>query len=455
MTTLRAALILGLLTLTSVTLGAATLGAPPLAEAEWSTRVPADAGEVDLLAAALDPVVLPPLGTDAADPTFGPGVRVSNTDRIGEPGVKIDGNGVVYVHAPGRLWRSTDGGASFVKLTLSGATGPLTCGCDADMSIDDLNNIIWTDLAYPNCVNAGASVDKGDHFLSDRYACSTEYGGGMDRQWIETEGQLFTYLTYRIGGTIYMAVSSPAASPVFVSLGPANQFGSNFRAGYLAVDRTSGHAYLSYTSGTTVRVAVVLNGVVLEDRLVANTGGSNLDAFSAPAVDQAGNVYVVWNERGTVNGASITKSMLAASSDHGHTWGAPRRIDVTATSVFPWIVAGAEGKVGIVYYGSSDAKLPGSVTGDWFVHYVYGESAQTGSPSFTDVVAVPTKVKTGPICTGGTGCASGTRTFLDFFGVHVFPDGRAGIAYNDNTGLTPTQAPYVYFAPQVDGPRLL
>ena len=33
--------------------------------------------------------------------------------------------------------------------------------------------------------------------------------------------------------------------------------------------------------------------------------------------------------------------------------------------------------------------------------------------------------------------------------------GRVGIAYNDNQGLTPTQAPWVYFIQQVDGPKML
>lgn len=417
----------------------------------WSTRVPADAGAEDLGVVEPLPVPRPELGLDAAAPVFAPDVRVSSTQRIGEPALKIDGNGVVYVHAPGRFWKSTNNGSSFTQVAL---TGVVTCGCDSDVSIDAANNVMYTDLAYPNCVNVGMTPDQGAHWVANRYACGLDQGIGMDRQWIETDGKFSTYLTYRVGGTILLAYAPLSPLPAFLNIGPVNQFGSNFRAGYLAVDKAQDRAYLSYTSGNSVRVAIVEGPLVLDDRLVASTGGSNLDAFSAPAVDEAGNVYVVWNERGVVGGATITKSMLSASTDGGLTWSAPLRVDTTATTVFPWIVAGAAGKVGIVYYGSSDAKLPGSVTGDWFVHYAYSDNAASASPTFTDVVAVAHSVRTGPICTQGTGCPSGTRGFLDFFGVHLFPDGRAGIAFNDQTGLASNVAPYVNFAQQVDGPRL-
>lgn len=449
----RAALALALLV--TLTAGWTAASRPMAAEEGWSTRVPPGALEVDAAPAGPTEVAVPALRMESAVPVFGGEVRASGTDRIGEPAVKVAGDGTVYVHAPGRLWRSTDGGASFQRVTVTGGFGPVACGCDADVAVDDLNNVMYTDLLYPNCVSVGMSPNRGDRWITNRLACNIDEGTGMDRQWLETSGKLHTYLTYRVGGVILLSVAPASPAPVFVSLGQVNSFSSNFRAGYLAVDRAADIAYLSYTSGQSVRVVVVeQGGLVMNDHLVAPTGGSNLDAFSAPAVDRAGNVYMVWNERAVVGGAQVTKSMFASSTDRGKTWSAPVRVDTTATSVFPWIVAGADGKVGIVYYGSADARLPGSVAGDWYVHYAYSANAHDASPTFTDVVAVPHVVRTGPICTQGTGCASGTRGFLDFFGVHMFPDGRAAIAYNDQTGLAANVAPYVNFIQQVDGPRL-
>lgn len=455
MRTLGKALVLALVTLAaslSVAVGTAP-DEPGLMTWASAGFAPPGARVEDPTAAPAAPVAIPPIGDSASVPVFGGEAFASTSVRVGEPGLKIAPDGTIYVHVPGAIFVSTDGGASFVRPSAGGITGVFTCGCDTDMIVDQNNQIIVTDLVYPNCINAAWSPDRGDTWITNRAACPGDTGLGMDRQWIETDGDLHSYLTYRIGGQIKLLVAELSPVPVFVPQGRVNQFNSNFRAGYLAVDTNDDIAYLTYTSGNTVRVVVVNQGLYTpgHDHLVATTGGSNLDAFSAAAVDDAGNVYVVWNERA----GSVTKTMMASSTDHGVTWSAPVKVNqAPATSVFPWIVAGGDGKVGIVYYGAAQSALPGSVTGDWYAYYAYATNAHDATPSFTEVLAVPHKVKTGPICTGGTGCAGGTRTFLDFFAVTKFPDGRAAIAFNDETGLAPGSAPYVKFVQQVDGPRL-
>lgn len=458
----RTAGLLGLLLLLPLGLGladtslASVLAFDP-ASSGWSTRV-TEPGASD----AVPPPPLPawsPVRLSADVPAFGREVRASGGDHMGEPGVKIAPDGTIYVHAPGFLWVSKDHGATFARSNLAGV---VLCGCDADLAVSDLNEAFYSDLNYPRGGSIGASVNQGDTWVPGGIVVQP----GSDRQWIESDGLLRTYLTLRSGGNIQGWVASGPAHE-FAPLGVINQQPSNFRAGYLAVDRgltrdPTGYAYFTYTSGNSVRVVVTQLGgleggmILPSDHLVADTGGSNLDSFSAAAVDDAGNVYVVWSERAVVNGAAVTRSMMASSTDHGATWSAPVQVEqAPATTVYPWVVAGADGKVGIVYYGSSQATLPGSVTGDWYVYYAYSANAHSAHPSFTETLAVPHKVRTGPICTGGTGCSgAGSRTFLDFFGATKFPDGSAAIAFDDQEDLSITSYPYVHFVQQVGGPKL-
>ncbi|MCA1813654.1 MAG: hypothetical protein LC624_06855 [Halobacteriales archaeon] len=468
MSTARSAALVGLLLLSVFGTGIATMGVASVQEIlafdpasdAWSTRV-TEPGFTD----STPP---PPLathwraigpGTDATIPVFGNEVRASGSDHMGEPGVKIANDGTIYVHAPGFLWVSTDSGATFHSINLQGVR---LCGCDADLAVNDLNEAFYSDLNYPVGGSIGATLNQGATFVPGGLVVQQ----GSDRQWIESDGLLHTYFTLRSGGVIDGYVATGPAHE-FAPLGQLNVQGSNFRAGYLAVDRglsrdPTGYAYFTYTSGNSVRVVVTQAGgliggskVLSSDHLVASTGGTNLDSFSAAAVDDAGNAYVVWSEQASVAGHIVTKSMMASSTDHGATWSAGHQVNsAPATSVYPWIVAGKDGSVGIVYYGSAQATTPGSVTGDWFVYYTYSANAHDANPAFTETVAVPHKVRTGAICTGGTGCGGGSRAFLDFFGVTQFPDGRAAIAYDDSEALPSSAYPYVHFIQQVDGPKL-
>ncbi|HEV8360058.1 MAG TPA: hypothetical protein VGR28_06350 [Candidatus Thermoplasmatota archaeon] len=431
----------------------------------WSTRQGPEALETDAVAAAS--FVAAPVATDALDavPVFGGEARVDNADRIGEPGISAGPDGTLYVDAPGRFWRSQDGGATWTKLNMQGV---VVCGCDADSTVDDLNNVWYADLNFPNCTQLGLSPVHGDAWVP-MPLCNP----GQDRQWIETSGSLHTYATYRIGGRIHLHVAEANPVPAFAPFGSFNVQNSNFRAGGMAVDRATDpgldRAVLTYTSGNTVRVVVTelggvvgglagqqTNGVVAHDYLVATTGGSNLDAFSSAAVDAAGNIYVVWNERAVVGGATITHSMYASSTDHGATWSAPHKLEQgPATTVYPWPVAGGAGQLFVTYYGSSQAALPGSVSGDWYVYGAYTENALDPAPTLQESLVVPHKVRTGPICTQGTGCAGGSRAFLDFYVASKMADGTVIIAFNDSETLASSAAPYVHFVKQLSGPKLI
>ncbi len=182
--------------------------------------------------------------------------------------------------------------------------------------------------------------------------------------------------------------------------------------------------------------------------------------FPAITIDPAGVVYLAWT--GDVNAAA--NSTAAANNgtnpvynrvffthsqpgvvDAG-SWSAPKAIDPgTANSnVFPWMVAGDNGHVGVAWYasklgtvnagnvGSANNGANDKTNNDWHVEYASSADASTASPTW-DVAVVSGTIHIGAVCDQGLNCADGTRTLLDFFDVALDPQGRPNIAYVSDT----------------------
>ncbi|HLI24428.1 MAG TPA: hypothetical protein VKU91_05705, partial [Acidimicrobiales bacterium] len=200
--------------------------------------------------------------------------------------------------------------------------------------------------------------------------------------------------------------------------------------------------------------------------------------FSPMAIDKAGNIYVAWaqapvNGSGVIDGPSTI--YMAVSADKGATWSSP--IDVSGqipglqTNVFPWLAAGKDGAVDVVWYGtkalgdcSSSAGCGSSnVTGSWNVYMAQTLNAVTaGAPNDTPTFAT-TKVTEfpnhyGAICTFGISCSTGgDRGLLDFIQVQVAPSGAADVVWADSANTDAvggTSSATIGFARQVAGPGL-
>jgi hypothetical protein len=186
--------------------------------------------------------------------------------------------------------------------------------------------------------------------------------------------------------------------------------------------------------------------------------------FPVVDVDKAGNVYVVWSDGFKVE--------YAASTDGGKTFSQPFQVNkdnrglVAATGaekpdpgksdLFPWLAAGADGYLDIVWYhgqgGSATSNLayrdPGDAKTSWTVAFsqlgsAHKVSAGKTSPTVLNYSeAVTPVVHTGDICQNGTFCSlvpvpgapfsTGDRSLLDFFEVAIDSGGRANIALADN-----------------------
>jgi len=149
---------------------------------------------------------------------------------------------------------------------------------------------------------------------------------------------------------------------------------------------------------------------------------------------------------------------LLTSSDHGHTWSAPKQVDHDSkglgTHVLAHLAVTAPGNVDVVWYGTSATGEPNGVYGTitfqspctdgfplysdpkapgWNVYMAQTTNALDASPRFTQAAATSSPVHYGEICSNGIVCGSSDRTLLDFISVAVDCNGKAHIAFARNT----------------------
>jgi hypothetical protein len=277
-----------------------------------------------------------------------------------------------------------------------------------------------------------------------------------DRQWVTSDGK-HVYISFHDAADASLIdvmrsdddglTWTKVADPVVGQDGTTGQATFNNIQGKLVADPHSHNVYDIYAAGETG----VLKGTTFTPNHIivsrssdmgqswtanvafsAPAGTSLADIFPALAVDPTnGTLYAVWSDGHTVS--------LASSTDQGATWSPAVRVSsapAASTAVLPWVAA-YNGTVDVVYYGTtSSSNLDPSA--QWNVYF----AQPNGSGGFTQ-----TQVNTGAlspnhvgvICTGGTGCTSGTRNLLDLFQVAIDPqNGKAAIIYVNDTLQTST-----------------
>lgn len=166
--------------------------------------------------------------------------------------------------------------------------------------------------------------------------------------------------------------------------------------------------------------------------------------FPVVTVDKAGNLYAAWSDQLHVQ--------YAVSKDHGMTWSKPYQVNPDNAAgtnsgnsdIFPWIAAGKDGILDVVWYHSTGGvkgsnlthRDPGDKNTTWTVAFTQltGATAAKGAtprPTVTSQgLAVTPVIHKGDICNNGIGCElGGDRSLLDFFQISLDQAGRANVAY--------------------------
>jgi hypothetical protein len=366
---------------------------------------------------------------------------VVTSEPMSEPGVAVAPDNTIYVNgpegflsnlpgSPSPVFRSGDGGASWVKTPFSLRTN-LPGGGDSDVALDPANGTIFMTDLWLGDSTVSTSSDKGNTWTANPIQ-------GLpiqDRQWVATTGGGLVYhavhqiplglVVSKGQGGLAFPQNTVAATPVDQTgcICPPGNLIAQAGGGLLGTSDRVGLIYSTSTGG--VKFASSSNGGLTFTNVDVQPASSNDTGSAFPVVANAGGNHLVatWLN---VQGSSSSVA-FSDSHDWGATWSAPRTLVSGGASVYPWIAA-AGSKVAISLYHSSTPGTADTVPSgaQWFETYL--ESTDGGATFSSPVSADPTVAKTGPICTGGTNC-SANRELGDFQSLTLDNQGKARLAW--------------------------
>ena len=307
----------------------------------------------------------------------------------------------------------------------------------------DLDLIINRNSSGPQL---GVNVTRCPAGAAGPGGCTTTFldTAGADRPWITTAGTSAWVSYHDAGNSSLIRVMrstddgqtwQAAASPITGQGTATGDATFNNIAGPIVADPRTGTVYAVYAAGerqtkakgssfNNIFVSRSTDGAkhwtaTLVFRAPPGTALDNI--FPALAVDPVTHVlYASWTDQ---HGVSV-----AQSADGGVTWSAPVTVSTIETTLMPWVAA-RNGKVDVVYYGSTAAS-PDDTTAVW---NVYDSQFSGGAWTVKQVSNTPNRV--GAVCLAGSACRNNTnRELLDLFQVAEDPlTGKAAIIYTDST----------------------
>lgn len=431
------------------------------------------------------------------------------------------------------IWRSLDAGKTFKWIPNATAfEGKVTTchgGGDTELAVDSAGHLYFNDLTLANFSTA-RSDDFGVTFTCSNTGVPDT---AVDRQWYAVDGDPTNggsiYLVNdevgpggvmcgnSTGNNVLVMYRSPvtsaAGATAGIQFGPANHvtavggcdeaiMGNNEVSpvattlgqpdglgGFATLPAPVKHVFVIHDNAQLNKILIGRcfpvafgapipnvsdpSGLNCTDILVADLGANTKTGgdFPTMAIDNAGNLYAVWEEApinagGMIVGDTVLK--YSFSTDQGNTWAAPILINTSGspvgtlhTNVFAWMVAGDDGRVNIVWYGTPGQPAfpsngPDSCTDCywslWMVQTLNGHAA---NPTFTaPIQASHHFIHKGSIQTlmGGQ---TGDRSLGDFLQVRMGALGEAQISYADSNSITAAFAPHAMYVRQNGGDGLL
>jgi hypothetical protein len=134
----------------------------------------------------------------------------------------------------------------------------------------------------------------------------------------------------------------------------------------------------------------------------------------------------------------------------------------------PWLVAGDDGRVDLVFYGTTNPAQPTANFGPWHGWMLQSLNGHAAQPAFNATRFTDRPMHLDPVCLSGIECytipgTGGDRELGDFFKVVLDSAGRALVSFDDGNnqlgdetpGLSPFPAPsFATFVRQATGPSL-
>ncbi|MDX6215872.1 MAG: hypothetical protein QOG99_1456 [Frankiales bacterium] len=258
---------------------------------------------------------------------------------------------------------------------------------------------------------------------------------------------------------------------------------------------STANANLASAAGTTSAVA---NGIYLAMSLDGGRTWKDTDVyvgdpnvsldriFPALAVDAGGGLWIAWSDLNHVYVThSLTRPKTGGRLTDGSTfptdtsllgtvtttldpvldaalpeapgatvtWAAPARVDTgpAQANIYPWLAGGGSHRADMVWYGGTGTSIA-DPTNQWNAKLAQLTVASNGSLGMVQSTVSDHVIHTGEICTTGVTCPGTSRTLLDFFQVAMSPDGRAAVAWADDS--VSAGVAQVYVTEQCAGPSV-
>lgn len=403
------------------------------------------------------------------------------------------------------LHRSLDGGDSFriVVDPACNARNRPNCATGGGGDSEEEVNLVTGDLFFADqeglVVNEGVAMssDHGDTFAPQQQFALTSPATATDRQWLTWADPVAVHI---LGHSIqaFLTYHVPAEGQYVIGIDrngipiyqPAPQIPAVGQSGQPRVDNSDGPArgwiYQPYRgfglSGVTVGTAKGLEYQNPSAWRSTQVAAENASSFPWVAIDAASNAYVVWvDDNGDLELSfapiSDKRNDPSAGGRPGTYWTLPvsiRPLGLKST-YFPSITAGAAGRIGVAFIGSTDCNdKPAPQSSDncteeahWDTYAAVISNAQklaTNDPATVVWGKVSHRtMHRGVVCTKGAGC-SDDRSLLDTIDVGFDANGRLGVVSMDGNNklssptLTTSDAerdyPFVVFAKQTKGPSV-